>query len=59
MPYEVKAGENDTYDVINSETNVVKATHEPPDAKEKAERQVKLLNEIEKDPEWETESATD
>lgn len=53
MPYEIKAnGEN--YDVINSETGEVKATHEPPDAKEKAEHQVKLLHAVENDPEWES-----
>lgn len=51
MPYEIRqAGEN--YEVINSETKDVKATHQPPDAKEKAERQVKLLTEVENDPEW-------
>jgi hypothetical protein len=55
MPYEIKAGEGDTYDVVNSETGQVKATHQPPDAKEKAERQVKLLNEVEADPEWDAE----
>jgi hypothetical protein len=52
MPYEAVKGEGETYNVVNSETNDVKATHEPPDAKEKAERQVKLLNEVEKDPAW-------
>lgn len=52
MPYEIRQqGEN--YEVINSETHEVKATHEPPDAKEKAERQVKLLHAIEEDPDWE------
>jgi len=52
VPYEIrKSGEN--YEVINSDTQDVKATHEPPDAEEKAKRQVSLLNEIEKDPEWE------
>lgn len=51
MPYEIKQdGEN--YQVINSETEEVKATHEPPDAKEKAERQVRLLNEIENHEGW-------
>lgn len=46
MPYEIKqAGDN--YEVINSETKEVKGTHEPPDAKEKAERQVDLLHEVE------------
>lgn len=52
MPYEIKKnGEN--YDVVNKETGEVKATHEPPDAKEKAERQVHLLNAVENDSEWE------
>lgn len=55
MPYEIKAGADGSYDVINSETNEVKATHQPPDAKEKAERQVKLLHEVENDPEWDEE----
>jgi hypothetical protein len=55
MPYEVKAGEGDTYDVVNKDTGEVKATHAPPDAKEKAERQVKLLHEVEADPEWDAE----
>jgi hypothetical protein len=46
MPYEVKQdGEN--YQVINSQSKEVKATHEPPDAKGKAERQVRLLHMIE------------
>jgi len=55
MPYEIrKNGEN--YDVVNTETDEVKATHEPPDAKEKAERQVKLLHEVENDPEWDAEN---
>lgn len=52
MPYKIeKNGEN--YDVVNTESGEVKATHEPPDAKDKAERQVHLLNAIENDPEWE------
>lgn len=46
MPYEIKAN-GDKYEVINTETQEVKATHEPPDAKEKAERQVHLLNAVE------------
>jgi hypothetical protein len=51
MPYaKKKNGEN--WDVVNTETDEVKATHEPPDAEDKAERQVKLLNEIESDPQW-------
>lgn len=51
MPYEVKQS-GDNWEVINSETHEVKATHEPPDAKEKAERQVRLLEAIEKDESW-------
>lgn len=52
MPYKiVKNGEN--YDVVNEESGEVKATHEPPDAEEKAKRQVHLLNAIENDPGWE------
>jgi len=57
MPYEIrKSGEN--YEVVNKETQEVKATHEPPDAKDKAERQVHLLNAIENDPGWEPTDAT-
>lgn len=52
MPYEIKEN-GDNYDVVNKVTGEVKATHEPPDAKEKAERQVKLLEAVENDPGWE------
>ena len=52
MPYEVKK-DGDDYQVINSRTKEVKATHTPPDAEMKAERQVKLLEGIENDPNWE------
>ena len=46
MPYEIKQdGEN--YQVINKDTGDVKATHTPPDAQDKAQRQVKLLHMIE------------
>jgi hypothetical protein len=52
MPYETrKNGEN--VDVVNTETQEVKATHEPPDAQGKADRQVKLLHAIENDERWE------
>lgn len=52
MPYKIRQnGEN--YEVINEDTDEVKAVHEPPDAKEKAERQVRLLEAIEHDPGWE------
>lgn len=46
MPYEIrKNGEN--YEVINSDTGDVKAVHEPPDAEEKARKQVELLHHVE------------
>ena len=46
MPYEIrKNGEN--YDVVNKDTGEVKATHEPPDAEEKARKQVALLHHVE------------
>ncbi len=54
MPYEVKKGDGDTYDVVNKDTGEVKATHQPPDAKEEAEKQVRLLHAVENDPEWES-----
>lgn len=51
MPYKAEQrGEN--WVVINTETDQVKATHEPPEAQGKAERQVKLLHAVEKDPAW-------
>lgn len=53
MPYEIRSVDGGRYEVINSDTKEVKAVHEPPDAKEKAERQVNLLHAIEKDPNWE------
>lgn len=53
MPYEIRETDGGKYEVINSETKEVKAVHEPPDAKEKAERQVHLLHAIENDPNWE------
>lgn len=54
MPYEIRKKEgSDDYEVINKDTGEVKATHEPPDAKEKAEKQVRLLEAIENDPGWE------
>jgi len=52
MPYKIeKDGEN--YNVVNEDTGEIKATHEPPDAKDKAERQVRLLEAIEHDTGWE------
>ena len=53
MPYSVRKQEGtENYEVVNTETDEVKAVHEPPDAKEKAERQVKLLEGIEHDEGW-------
>lgn len=49
MPYKVRKQEGtENYEVVNTETDEVKAVHEPPDAEEKADRQVRLLHEIEK-----------
>ena len=48
MPYEIREN-GDNYDVINKDTGEVKATHTPPDAKDKAERQVSLLHQVEKE----------
>lgn len=55
MPYKVVKGEGETFDVVNVDTDEVKATHQPPDAKEKAEKQVKLLHEVEQHPGWDEE----
>lgn len=46
MPYKIRE-EGDDYLVVNEDTNDVKARHTPPDAKEKAEAQVRLLHGIE------------
>lgn len=60
MPYAARKGEGETWVVVNTETDAIKAVHEPPDAKDKAERQVKLLHEVENDPAWdEDKNATD
>jgi hypothetical protein len=53
MPYAIRKKEGtEDYEVINKDTDEVKATHTPPDAKDKAERQVKLLEAVENDPGW-------
>ncbi len=52
MPYEIRQ-EGENYLVENKETRRVVATHKPPDAKEKAEKQVRLLEAVERDPGWE------
>lgn len=46
MPYKIREDGED-YLVINAETEEVKARHQPPDAKLKAEKQVRLLEGIE------------
>jgi len=46
MPYEVRK-DGDNYQVVNKDTGDIKATHVPPDAKEKADTQVKLLHDLE------------
>jgi len=46
VPYEIKE-EGEDYLVINKDSGDVKARHTPPDAKEKAEEQVRLLHGIE------------
>lgn len=58
MPYAIKQ-DGETWQVINTSTGDVKATHKPPDAKEKAERQVKLLHAVENDPTWNEEMKDD
>jgi hypothetical protein len=48
MPYEAKQAEgSENWVVVNTETEEVKATHEPPDGEEKAKRQVRMLSELE------------
>lgn len=57
MPYKAQPVEGtDDWKVVNTDTGDLKATHKPPDAKEKAERQVRLLEAIENDSGWEEES---
>lgn len=51
MPYEVRK-QGDNYEIVNSDSGDVKATHEPPDAKEKAEAQLRLLEAVDNDPGW-------
>lgn len=53
VPYEAKKEDgSENWVVVNTETGDVKATHEPPDAEEKAKRQVELLHEVEKNEGW-------
>lgn len=51
MPYEIRQS-NGNYEVVNKDTGEVKAVHEPPDAKNKAERQLRLLEAVEHDEGW-------
>lgn len=53
MPYDIKQ-HGDAYEVVSKDTGRVVATHQPPDAEEKAKRQVHLLEAIEHDPKWES-----
>lgn len=56
MPYETrKVDGSENVEVINSDTKEVKATHEPPEAQEKADRQVELLHKVESDSAWDDE----
>jgi hypothetical protein len=52
MPYEIKPS-NSGYDVVNKDTQEVKAHHA---TKEDAERQVRLLHAVESNPEWEKDN---
>lgn len=47
MPYEVRKDGDETYVVVNKDTGETKARHLPPDAKQKAEDQVRLLHGLE------------
>ena len=51
MSYRIEQ-EGENWKVVNTDTGEVKATHTPPDAKEKAERQLDLLHEVEKNENW-------
>lgn len=46
MPYKVVENEDHEFDVVNTETDEVKDTHEN---REDAERQVRILHELEKE----------
>lgn len=46
MPYKIRQ-DGDDYLVVNSSTDEVKARHTPPEAKTKAESQLRLLEAIE------------
>jgi hypothetical protein len=46
VPYKAEQ-RGDNWVVVNTETEEVKADHKPPDAEEKAKRQIRLLEEME------------
>lgn len=50
-----KEGEEDGAWVVVGDDDEVKATHQPPDAKRKATEQCSLLEEIQNDPEWDSD----
>lgn len=52
MPYSMHE-DGQAWIIVNDETGETKARHEPPDAKDKATRQLRLLEAIESDPNWE------
>ena len=54
MPYEARQ-EGEDWEVVNTETGKVVATHKPPDAKGKAERQLHLLRELQDHEGWDEE----
>lgn len=56
MPYTIRKDGED-YLVVNKDTGEEKARHTPPDAQEKAEKQVHLLNAVEHG--WEPTHAED
>lgn len=51
MPYEIRENGED-YEVISKTTGRVVATHKPPNAEDKAKKQVHLLEAVENDPQW-------
>lgn len=58
MPYKIVES-GDGYDVVSKDTDRVVAHHAPPDAKEKAEKQVHLLEAVENDPGWEASNGSE
>lgn len=58
MPYKIEK-DGDCYNVVSKDTDRVVARHEPPDAKDKAEKQVHLLEAVENNPEWTATHGTD